>query len=165
MRATEISPIYTQLKASPRQGAILHVPFHQRSRGADDMMAQTVHERPIGGGYHSTYPIEPQQFIDQDPMLSQLTGVPDLVRPIGRDHLVALGFDTVVLHKFRMESYGQKLLEQVDSTDITGQKFASGRGGIPDETMNQIRRELEAQCGPPEFEDELIVVFDLTRNR
>jgi hypothetical protein len=128
------------------------------------MMAQTVHERPIGGGYHSTYPIEPQEFIDQDPVLSQLNGVPKLVRPIDRDHLLALGFDTVVLHKFRMESYGQKLLAQVERSDIAGYKFASGRGGIPDETMNQIRSELTALCGPPEFEDDLIVVFDLARN-
>ena len=165
MRATDISPIYQQLKVSARQGAILDIPFHQRSRGADDMVAQTVHERPIGGGYHSTYPPEPQRFIDQDSMLSQLVGVPKLVRPIDRDHLLSLGFDTVVLHKYRMESYGQKLLSQVERSDITGYKFASGRGGIPDETMNRIRGELTELCGPAEFEDDSIVVFDLTRQR
>jgi hypothetical protein len=163
MRATGISPIYQQLKNSPHQGAILDIPFHQRSRTADDMMAQTVHERPIGGGYHSTYPPGPQRFIDQDPMLSQLAGVPKLVRPIDRDHLRSLGFDTVVLHKYRMESYGKKLLSQVKPSDITGYKFASVRGGIPDATLNQIRAELTGLCGPPEFEDDLIVVFDLTR--
>jgi hypothetical protein len=163
MRATGISPIYQQLKASARQGAILDIPFNQRSRSSDDMMAQTVHERPIGGGYHSTYPPEPQRFIDQDPMLSQLVGVPKLVRPIDRDHLLELGFDTVVLHKHRLESYRRKLLEHVERADITGYKFASVSGGIPDETMNQIRSELTAACGPPAFEDDAIVVFDLTQ--
>ena len=163
MRETGISPIYQQLKTSARQGAILDIPFNQRSRSADDMMAQTVHERPIGGGYHSTYPPEPQRFIDQDPMLSQLDNVPKLVRPIDRDHLLKLGFDTVVLHKYRMESYRLKLLEQVDRSDIMGYKFASVSGGIPDETMNQIRSELTELCGPAEFEDDSIVVFDLTK--
>jgi hypothetical protein len=163
MRETGISPIYQELKESPRQGAILDIPFHQRSRSATDMMAQTVHERPIGGGYHSTYPPEPQRFIDQDPMLSQLVDVPRLVRPIDRDHLLALGFDTVVLHKYRMESYGQKLQAQVDPADIMSYKYASVSGGIPDETMNQIRGELTSLCGPPEFEDDAIAVFDLTR--
>jgi hypothetical protein len=165
MRETAISPIYQQLKTSARQGAILDIPFHQRSRSADDMMAQTVHERPIGGGYHSTYPPEPQRFIDQDPMLSQLVNVPKLVRPIDRDHLLKLGFDTVILHKYRMESHRQKLEAQVRRSDIMGYKFASGRGGIPDETMNQIRGELTELCGPAEFEDDSIVVFDLTRRR
>jgi hypothetical protein len=163
MRPTGISPIYQQLKASGRQGAVLDIPFNQRSRSADDMLAQTVHERPIGGGYHSTYPPEPQRFIDQDPMLSQLADVPKLVRPIDRDHLVRLGFDTVVLHKYRLESYRQKLLAQLDRSDIMGQKYASVSGGIPDETMNQIRGELTSLCGPPSHEDESIVVFDLTR--
>ncbi len=163
MRATGISPIYRQMKTSAHQGAILDIPFNQRSRSADDMMAQTVHERPIGGGYHSTYPPGPQRFIEQDPMLSQLAGVPKLVRPIDRDHLLKLGFDTVVLHKYRRESYRLKLLETVKPTDIMGYKFASVSGGIPDETMDQIRGELTALCGPPEFEDESIAVFDLTR--
>jgi hypothetical protein len=152
------------LKTSPRQGAILDIPFNQRSRSADDMMAQTVHGRPIGGGYHSTYPPAPQRFIDQDPMLSQLADVPKLVRPIDRDHLRKLGFDTVVLHKYRMESYRLKLLEHLEPTDIMGRKFAAVSGGIPDETMNRIRSELTALCGPAEFEDESIVVFDLTKS-
>lgn len=162
MRETGISPIYQQLKTSPNQGAILDIPFHQRSRGATDMMAQTVHERPIGGGYHSTFPPEPQRFIDQDPMLSQLVGVPELVRPIDRDHLLGLGFDTVVLHKYRMESYRSKLVAEVDPADIPGLKYAGGTGGIADETMNRIRSELRTLTGPPAFEDDRIVVFDLT---
>ncbi|MEX2300226.1 MAG: glycosyltransferase family 39 protein [Bryobacterales bacterium] len=162
MRPTGISPLYESVRNLP-PGAVLHIPFHQRSRAADDMMAQTIHERPIGGGYHSTYPPEPQRFIDQDPMLSQLSGVPKLVRPIDGDHLLGLGFSTIVLHKYRMESYREKLLSQIQRTDITGYKFASGRGGVPDETMNQIRAELTAFCGPPASEDDTIVVFDLTR--
>jgi hypothetical protein len=64
-----------------------------------------------------------------------------------------------------MESYRQKLEAQVKRSDIMGYKFASGRGGIPDETMNQIRGELTELCGPAEFEDDLIAVFDLTRRR
>lgn len=164
MRETGISPLYEELRHSA-QGAILHFPFNQRSRGADDMMAQTVHEHPIGGGYHSTYPPEPQRFIDQDPVLSQLSGNPKLVRPIDGSHLLDLGFSTVVLHKYRMDSYRDKLLAQVERSDITGEKFASGRGGVPDETMNQIRSELTAFCGPPIMEDDTIVVFDLTRSQ
>jgi hypothetical protein len=96
-------------------------------------------------------------------MLSQLSGVPKLVRPIDGDHLLGLGFSTIVLHKYRMDSYREKLLSQIQRTDITGYKFASGRGGVPDATMNQIRSELTLFCGPPASEDDTIVVFDLTR--
>ncbi len=158
-----ISPLYSRLQESGRKGAILDIPFHQRNRTVPNLLAQTVHGRPIADGYLSTIPPQALETIQNEPALQDLAGVPKLERPIDRGRLLALGFDTVVLHKDRAESYAKQRLDEVERRDLLARKSALRLGGIPDETMRRIRTELTQLCGEPQWEDERIAVFDLRR--
>ena len=161
IQEVRISPIYAQLRESGQKGAILDIPFHQRSRTVSNLLAQTVHGRPIVDGYIST--ISPQAFeaIETEPVLKDLANVPKLQRPIDRGRLLELGFDTVVLHKDRADSYAKQRLAEVEPRDLLGRKSALRLGGIPDKTMRRIRAELTQLCGEPKWEDKQIAVFDL----
>ena len=158
-----ISPLYSRLQESGRKGAILDIPFQQRNRTVPNLLAQTVHGRPIADGYMSTIPPQVLEAIQAEPALNDLAGVPKLERPIDRERLLALGFDTVVLHKDRAESYAKQRLDEVERRDLLGRKSALRLGGIPDGTMRRIRTELTQLCGEPQWEDERIAVFDLRR--
>ena len=163
IREIEISPLYSRLREAGQEGAILDIPFHQRNRTVPNLLAQTVHGRPIAGGYLSTIPPQALEAIETEPALKDLAGVPKLERPIGRGRLLALGFDTVVLHKDRTESYAKQRLDEVERGDLLGRKSALRLGGIPDETMRRIRAELTQLCGEPQWEDARIAVFGLRR--
>ncbi len=163
IREIEISPLYSRLREAGQKGAILDIPFHQRNRTVPNLLAQAVHGRPIADGYLSTIPPQALEAIQTEPALKDLAGVPKLERPIDRDRLLALGFDTVVLHKDRTESYAKQRLDEVERRDLLGRKSALRLGGIPDETMRRIRTELTQLCGEPQWEDERIAVFDLRR--
>jgi len=164
IRTVEISPIYEKLAAAGRR-AIIDAPSMQRSRGAHNMVAQTVHERPIADGYLSTGAPKAEAFIAQDPALSDLIGVPKLERPLDRDHLLALGFDTFVLHKYRADGYARERDPLVPLHHISERKYIGRLGGVPDDVMDRLRAELTACCGEPAFEDGKIVVFYLERGR
>ena len=156
-------PLYSRLQESGGKGAILDIPFQQRNRTVPNLLAQTVHGRAIADGYMSTIPPQVLEAIQAEPALNDLAGVPKLERPIDRGRLLALGFDTVVLHKDRAESYAKQRLDEVERRDLLGRKSALRLGGIPDETMRRIRIELTQLCGEPQWEDERIAVFDLRR--
>ena len=72
----------------------------------------------------------------------RLEAAAKLVPDIDRGRLLALGFDTVVLHKDRAESYAKQRLDEVERRDLLGRKSALRLGGIPDGTMRRIRIEL-----------------------
>lgn len=157
IRRAESSPLLRSVAARP--GAVLDIPFHQRSRTVHNMAAQTVHGRPIAGGYVSVYPPETLRVLEAEPALANLAGVP---RPeIAAPRLRALGIRTVILHKQRRASYGKKAIEAVAPGDILGRKNALRLGGAPDEAMDAVRAQLTEQCGPPALEDDRFAVFFL----
>ena len=110
IQRVELSPFYAELAASPREGAVLDIPFSANNRTVMNMVAQTVHERRIAGGYLSTRPPESIEAIRRDPVLSQLEGLdPKLSGALDREHLLALGFDTAILHKDRRRDEWERL--------------------------------------------------------
>ena len=139
--------------------------FTQRNRTAHNLRAQTVHRRPIADGYISTTPPAAESAIRAEPTLADLAGIPSLKRPIDFDRLRGLGFDWVVLHKDRRESRRQALTAEIEPGDILEAKRVRRLGGIPNETFEEIRRQLTAQVGPPLLEDDKIAIFDLRAAR
>ena len=130
---------------------------------APNLLAQTIHGRPIGDGYVSTRPVEADEFILREPALADLIRIPKLERPVDRERLLKLGFDTLVIHKFRVNSVRTKALAEADPTDIVGRRRVQRLGGIPDETYERLRAELKSLCGEAAFEDDKIVVYYLER--
>ncbi len=163
LQKVEIPPAYHQMVDGPllRIGAVLDIPFYQRSRTAMSMVAQTLHGRPLVAGYLSTISPYTEGNITEEPALADLMDVPKLERPIDFRRLVQLGIDTVVLHKKRAESYARRAAETISPDDMHALKAAERLGGIPEEKMAEIRRQLEQYCGPAEFEDDEVAIFYL----
>jgi hypothetical protein len=162
----ELSPFYAQLAASERRGAVLDIPFSTNNRTVMNMVAQTVHERRIAGGYLSTRPPESVDAIRSDPVLSQLEGLdPKLTGALDRDHLVELGFDTAILHKDRRQDEWERVRAATDRRDLLRRKIVAHNLPLSNQTFDAIRAAFEAACGPPVFEDDRVVVFDLAAGK
>ena len=153
----EFPPAYREMLAGPilRIGAVLDVPSFEKNRSVHNMAMQTLHDRRIADGYLSTYPPEPVAAVDAEPALNPLQA------PLDFPRLVRLGFDTVVLHKYRAASYGKRVVEATPREDLLARKSALRMGGVPDEKMEALREELERVCGKPAFEDEQVAIFYL----
>jgi hypothetical protein len=161
MRRVETSPFYQQLLGSAEDGAVFNIPSNQRSRSAHNLVAQTIHGRPINAGYVSTIAPRAQAFIAGHAALADLTGIPKLERAVDTATLSRLGFEFVVIHKHRVNSHRNRVLAATNPNDIVRMRAVRRLGDIPDEIYNRLRDELTASCGEPSFEDDAIVVFSL----
>lgn len=162
-REVVIPPSYQQMVDDPimRIGGVLDLPFHLRSSSVQNMMAQTVHGRPIGGGYLSMMTPDTQAQIDAEPALATLQGKSKFEEPLDFRRLIQLGFDTVVLHKYKANSRKTEDLAKVEGGNLLDIKFARRSGGFADETIADLRRQLEEHNGPPAFEDHRVAIFYL----
>jgi hypothetical protein len=160
-RPVETSPLHAQLAGTAEDGAIFNIPSNQRSRSWQNLVAQTVHGRTINDGYVSTIAPRAQSFIDGDPALSDLTGIPKLENPVDAARLKSLGFEFVVIHKRRLDSYKALIQATADPGDIVDRRRVSRFGGIPDEKYERMRADLTSACGDPHLEDNWVVVFAL----
>jgi len=161
VRQIEISPLYERLAGADGDGAVLDIPFHQRNRTAHNLVAQTVHRRPIGDGYTSTTTTVVESAIRDEPSLANLAGVPKLSQNIDTTQLRKLGFEWVVLHKDRRESHHRELVNLTKSGDILELKRVRRLGGIPDKIFDEIRRQFTMETGPPVLEDQKVAIFYL----
>ena len=153
----EFPSAYGEMLAGPilRIGAVLDAPSFERNRTVHNMALQTLHDRPIADGYLSTFPPGPVAAAANEPALNPLEN------PLDAPRLVKLGFDTVVLHKYRTDSYGERLVAQTPRENLLARKQALRMGGVPDEQMDELRRQLTAICGEPAFEDDQVAIFYL----
>jgi hypothetical protein len=164
MQKVELSPFYSQMATSGREGAVLDIPFSANNRTVMNMVAQTVHHRRIAGGYLATQPPELIEAIRRDPVLSQLEGLdPKLSGPLDREHLLALGFDTAILHKDRRRAEWEARWRATPDRDLLRRKALVHRAPLSGETFDAMRSAFEAACGPAVFEDDTIIVFYLDR--
>ncbi len=159
LQTVATSPLLQQV--ADRPGAVLDIPFHQRNRTVHNMVAQTVHGRPIGGGYLATYPPTIAAAIAGEPTLSALAGVPAADVAIDVERLRELGFRTVTIHKYRTQSFLARSLESLDRTDLLVHKRVLRLGGIPDATMEAIRSQLDETLGPAALEDDQLAIYFL----
>ena len=159
IRQVDLSPLLQQVAARP--GAVLDIPFHQRSRTVHNMAAQTIHGRPISGGYLSTYPPSTLDGIANEPALSALAGLPSAEAAFEVERLRELGFRTVIIHKYRAQGFQQRLRERWRPTDFLEWKRVLRRGGIPDATMEALRQQLDSEVGGAAIEDEDLAIYFL----
>ena len=125
------------------------------------MVEQTVHGKPISGGYISSYPPSIQDAIDGEAALQQLAGTPAPDATVEIEELRAIGFRTLVIHKYRMDSARDKALAAVAQGSLLERKRAARLGGVPDETMRAIREQLDEALGGTALEDEQLAIYFL----
>lgn len=155
----ELSPLLAQV--AQRSGAVLDIPFHQRNRTVLNMVAQTVHGRPISGGYLASYPPTIQAAIDRDAALRQLAGLPAPEVVVEIDRLRAIGFRTIVIHKDRMDSARERELSSIPPEALLERKRAARLGGVPDNTIRAIRIQLDDALGGAVLEDDHLAIYYL----
>ena len=125
------------------------------------MAVQTVHARPISGGYLSTYPPATLAAVDSEPALSALAGVASAEAVIDVERLRELGFRTVIVHKYRLQSHQQRLREIFDPSDTLEWKRILRLGGLPDANANALRKQLDDALGGVALEDEDLAIYFL----
>ena len=158
-RKVEHSPLLQEVATRP--GAVLDIPFHQRSRTVQNMVAQTVHGRPISGGYLTTYPPSTLEGIESEPALSGLARVPSAEAVIEIDRLRELGFRTVIIHKYRLNSTQQRLRERSSPEKVLQWKRIQRMGGLPDAAMETLRQQLDRALGGAALEDDDFAIYFL----
>lgn len=137
-------------------GAVLDIPFCGGSNCQRNMAYQTVHGRPIAGGYASVTPRR-----EPDPVLDGLAGLrPRPPVRIDVDHLRRLGFGAVVLHKDRVREELRARLDALpaDASFYDRREFVP-RQGMPRQVFDGISRRFEDALGPPIFEDRTLRIF------
>ena len=159
VRQVDHSPLLEQVAS--QHGAVLNIPFHQRSRTVHNMVDQTVHGRPISGGYLSSYPPEVEARLRNEPALASLAGLPEPDAVVDVKRLRELGFGTIVIHKYRLQSHRNRLLDALRPDDLLERKRILRLGGIPDETMAAIRAQIDAMVGPATMEDDILAIYFL----
>ena len=155
----EFSPLLKRVAERP--GAVLDVPFHQRSRTVHNMASQTVHAKPISGGYLTSYPPEVEASMRDHPALGQLAGVPESTAVVDAEALRRLGFRTVVVHKRRANSVRDRMLASLEDHELLERKRVLRLGGVPDDAMASIRRQLDSLAGGACLEDNQLAVYCL----
>ncbi len=159
VQSVEFSPLFQRI--TDRPGGVLDIPFHQRSRTVHNMVAQTIHGRPISGGYLSSYPSRTLEAVEREPALRRLAGVPEPGARVDIENLRQLGFSTVVVHKYRMESVRAAKLRAVGPGRLLERKRVLRLGGVPDEAVAAVRKQLDETLGGAVFEDEQLAVYFL----
>lgn len=162
LRKVEFSPLLQDVAARP--GAVLDIPFHQRSRTVGNMANQTIHERPIGDGYLSSYPPEVDEALRGIPALGQLVNLPEPDAVVDVDALRALGFGTVVIHKDRLQSARARMLAETPPDALLELKRVRRLGGVPDATMAAVRSQLDSALGGADLEDDLLAIYFLNNS-
>jgi hypothetical protein len=164
LRDDPLSPLYARLRDGGPPGAVLDIPFTANAATVENMRAQTVHQRPIAGGFVSVPDRESVLSIAREPALADLFGfAPKLARPLDRERLVALGFGVAVLHGDRRDGRASQLREGLRRGDLFAARIAGRLGGMSDASFRAVRARLEEACGPPFYEDESVAAFDLAR--
>ena len=159
LRSVEHSPLLREIAARP--GAVLDVPFLQRTRTVGNQVAQTIHARPIAGGYLSVPHYRAREFYFAEPALAGLAKTPRPDARVDIPRLRELGFATLVIHKQHLESVRAEALERIPRTDILAFRHANLLGGVPDSTIAGIRRQLDAALGGAALEDARLAIYFL----
>lgn len=163
VRSYPLHPYLASLRADPEAGAVLDLPFDTGANTAENMAAQTAHERPLADGYVSVPDPATLVRVSREPDLAALRGMtPGFGKQIDWARLAALGFGTVVLHRERGDAWQDARLAACEEVGHYCRKSWS-RARIPDRVLDRLSDDLRRRVGPPIFADERIEVFRLGR--
>jgi hypothetical protein len=161
VRSYPLHPYLEQLRSDPEAGAVLDVPFATGAETAENMAAQTVHERPLADGYVSV--LEPATLLEisQDPDLAALRGIqPGFGKQIDWVRLAGLGFGTVVLHRERTGAWQDAQLAACGEAKHYCRK-AWSRSRVSEPVLDRLSADLRERVGAPIFADDRLEVFRL----
>jgi len=161
MQRVDFSPLLDEL-GERASGAVLDIPFSDRSTSALNLAYQTRHGRPIAGGYISVGP-DGEAALANEPTLLALSGMtPTLPARIDVSQLRALGFSHVVLHKDRTrESLARSLADLPANATFYERRQFENMPGIPEPILERISVLIEREVGRPMREDARVRIYSL----
>jgi hypothetical protein len=149
-----------ELRKFPPELAVMDIPGGHRARGADDMLLQTFHGRPITSGYVSIPMRNASRTIKHFPIMRRIfqsrstdTGYegPDLAATVR-----ALDAGIVVVHLNRTAERIAAARAET-ARDYPGDHYKllahEPEEGMPKALLDRLRAELKEAFGPPVFSD------------
>ncbi|HLU47351.1 MAG TPA: hypothetical protein VK116_04680, partial [Planctomycetota bacterium] len=144
-------PEWTAEIARAPEGAVLSIPGGYRARAAEDMYFQTLHGRPIIGGYVSVTPPSIETLLERFPFLRIIQeGRPEVemrasegLPPI----LADLPIGVVVLHRGRVRE--DLAAAQAEHAGTQKERLYNPERGIPRAMFDEIRDVLRSEWGDP----------------
>ena len=133
----------------------------QRPRSVRNQVTQTVHGRPIAGGYVSIPHHPLREFYLTEPAFAAFAKTPPADVRVDVPRLRELGFATLVIHKQGQESARTEALQRTARTDTLAFRRANLLGGIPDSTIAGIRSQLDQALGGAALEDSQLAIYFL----
>ncbi len=159
-------PPWTQVLAESDRGLVLNVPGGYRARGAEDLYLQTLHGRPIVGGYTSCVLPEVAERVHDLPFLQLIfegrpkVGPEIIERELPRV-LDELDVATVVVHRQRVRELLNERRAQASDQE---RRLYNPEKGIPAATLHAIEKELVARCGRPFYSDTDVTLYRVSRD-
>jgi hypothetical protein len=154
-------PRWVDVIDSAPPGAVLDIPGGYRARAAEDMYLQTLHGRPIIGGYVSVTPRTAAERLDEFPYLRVIfEGRPASTIPASEGLppiLERLDIGAVVLHASRI----RERIEALAATerDPHRARIHNPEKGIPRTLFDAARRVLVERWGEPAYADGDVEIF------
>jgi len=146
------------------EGPVLNVPGGHRARAADDMYLQTMHGRPIVGGYVSASPpyvaelLESYPFLqtiheaERSPSYRDLPADPELAKLVE-----GLDVGTVVVHRHRTREWLSE--KRAEISDPLAKRYYNPEKGMRDVKQREVIETLEKLWGPPAYRDDAVLIF------
>jgi hypothetical protein len=163
-----VSAFYRHIAKSEDRFGLVEIPNHSRSYDKLYMYYQTIHGKPIHAGHLSRVPEGTFRYIHSVPLLNFLAQdgrseerLPEVFE-VSRDLRVLErdGFRYFIFHKkFHEPMFGKVFrLNGAPSDERRSLKLPS-RNTVEKRALRAIRNAI----GPPQYEDDLLIVFDLRR--
>jgi len=165
-------PEWTLAAAKAPEGALLNIPGGYRARAAEDMYLQTLHGRPITGGYVSVTPPHVKGLLERHPFLRSIfeaehsrtypeEPIPALegLNALFSDESIGIG--VVVLHTNR--SY-EELKAKRDAASGLAEKldFNPAKGNLRAK-LDECGEALRTLWGKPLYKDDQVEVYGRPR--
>ena len=150
-------PRWTELISSAPKGFLLDIPGGYRARGAEDMFYQTLHHRPMVGGYSSCIPPSIERRVEELPFLKLIfEGRPEIQVEIEgglEQTLSQLPIGVVVVHLQRTRENLERLHQAGKGRQFNPEK------GIAAKILGEIRSALRKLWGEPYYQDSEVELF------
>lgn len=154
-------PAWTKEIARAPEGAVFSIPGGYRARAAEDMYLQTLHGRPIIGGYVSVTPPWVDDLLEKYPFLRVIQeGRPKVaidpavgLPPILDD----LPIGVVVLHRDRIREELER--ERVQHAGSPEERLYNPEKGMPRAVFDATRKVLRETWGEPYFANDEVELY------
>jgi hypothetical protein len=154
-------PAYIAAARAAPPGILLDIPGGHRARGAEDMFLQTLHGKPIAGGYTSCIPPWVEKRVAEYPFLKLIFEARpevevDLEREVPRA-LDELGVAVAVVHLDRTR---EAIAARLAASRGSGlERLHNPERGIPERSLTEVRAVLRRLWGDPTYADPQAEVY------